>query len=378
MAEQLNKCIQITRDPYSYLAEWKKQNNKKVICCYPMHVPEEIVHAAGMLPVVAWRSNEPVTLGHSHIPPYNCGLTRSFIDDLVKDKLNFFDGVVIYRMCLQAQGLPFIIGQNVSLPYLEYLSLPAIYPGLPTRDFLIKELERFKNSLEEFSGRKITAEALNQSIALYNKNRQLLSKIYEIRRQRPGAIKARELMAIVQASMLMPKEENNKLLEQLISELEKREPSSQPKIRVVVYGGLCQTPHLDILDLIEELGMEVVDDDLYVGSRYFANDVQITEKPVEALAERYLAHTPPCPTKGDYATDWTDYIIEMANKNQAQGIISLLIKYCPPHLCYYPDIKNKLADRGIPEVLIEVEHEVISLGQARTRLQSFAEIIGGV
>lgn len=159
MAEQLNKFKQIMKDPYSYLTEWKKQNKKKVICCYPMYVPEEIIHAAGMLPVVAWRSNEPVTLGHSHVPPYNCGLTRSFIDDLVKDKLTFLDGIVIHRLCLQAQGLPFIVEKNVRLPYLEYLSLPALYPGAAIKDFLLKELERFKTSLEEYAGQAITTEA---------------------------------------------------------------------------------------------------------------------------------------------------------------------------------------------------------------------------
>jgi benzoyl-CoA reductase subunit C len=378
MEEQLNKCLQITRDPYTYLKSWKKQNNKKIICCYPMHVPEEVVHAAGMLPVVAWRSNEPVTLGHSHVASFNCGLTRSFIDDLAKEKLDFLDGVIIYRMCLQAQGLPFIIERNFKLPYLEYLSLPALYPGAALRDYLSHEMGRYRASVEEFAGRKITDEDLSRSIEVYNKNRRLLSKVYEIRRQNPGAIKAGEMMAIVQAAMLMPKEENNRLLEQLIPQLEKRQAGARKKIRVVIYGGLCQTPHLEILDAIEELGMEVVDDDLYVGARYFANEAAVVEKPLDALAGRYLQRTPPCPTKGDYQFDWTDYLIEKAQQNGAQGIISLLIKYCPPHLCYYPDIKNKLAEKGIPEVLIEAEHEIVSLEQVKTRLQSFVEVVGGV
>jgi benzoyl-CoA reductase/2-hydroxyglutaryl-CoA dehydratase subunit BcrC/BadD/HgdB len=135
---------------------------------------------------------------------------------------------------------------------------------------------------------------------------------------------------------------------------------------------------MEILDLIEELGMVIVDDDVFIGSKYFANPVEINDNPVAALADRYLKRTPPCPTKGDYEIDWTEYLIEIAQKNDAKGIISLMIRYCPPHMCYYPDIKNKLADRGMPEILIEVEHEVISLEQTRTRLQTFVEIIGGV
>jgi len=379
MNEILSKCVQVSSDPYTFLDQWKKQNKKKIICCYPMYIPEEIIHAAGMLPVIAWRGNEPVTLGHSHIPPYNCGLTRSFIDDLVREKLGFFDGIVIHRLCLQAQGLPFIIEQNIRMPYLEFLSLPALFEGPAVRDFLIQELERFKAGLEKYGGQKITDSALKNSIRIYNRNRQLLNKLYEIRRQKPGIITAREMMAVIQTSMLMPKEDNNQLLEGLIAYLEKKEYKSDlSKLRVILTGSLCQTPHLGILDLIEEQGMEVVDDDLYVGSRYFANEVKEDGNPIESLADRYMSHTPPCPTKADHEHNWATYVIEMAERNKAQGVISLLVRYCPPHLCYYPDIKTLFEERGIPELMIEVEHEIVSLEQVKTRVQSFKEILGGI
>jgi len=376
----LKKCSEISDNPYGYLKDWKQQSNKKIIGCFAMHIPEEMVHAAGMLPVITWRSDEPVTLGHSHAAPYNCGLTRSFVDDVVKDKLDFIDGLVVNRMCLQAQGLPFIFEQNAKLPYLEYLSLPALYGGAPIRDFLMVEYRRFKAGLEKVADRPITDSDINQSIEIYNKNRKLLSDIYEIRRQKPGAVKASEMLSLVHSSMLMPKEENNKLLEDVIAELEEREPdpSAEQGLRVVTYGCLCQTPQPEILDVMEELGMVIVDDDIFVGSRYFANPVQEGIDPYSALGERYLAKTPACPTKGDHTTDWTDTIIEMVERTRAKGVVTLLVKYCPPHMCYYPDIKNKLADKGIPEIMIEVEHEIISLGQIKTRLQSFVEITGGV
>ena len=376
----INRCREISEDPYTYLKQWKEKTNKKIICCFGMHIPEEIVHASGMLPVISWRSNEPVTMGHSHLATFNCGLTRSFIDDLVKDKLGFLDGIVINRICLQTQGLPFIIEQNVKIPYLEYLSLPALYQGAPIRAYLIEEMERFKKGLEIFSGKTIDTDNLNNSIQIYNKNRELLETIYDIRRKKSGILKAKEMLYIVHSSMLMSKEENNELLKDVIDELNNRKEINAPgnPIRVIIYGGLCQTPNTEILDLIEASNMEIVADDIFVGSKYFAKPVKTSNNPIEALADVYLKNNPPCPTKGDYITDWTNFLIDMTKKNNAQGIITLLIKYCPPHMCYYPDIKNKLSEKGIPELLIEVEHEVISFEQIRTRLQTFAEIIQGV
>ncbi len=378
--EAINRCMEIAEDPYSYLKSWKEKYGKKIIACFAMHIPEELIHASGMLPVVAWRSNEPVSLGHAHVAPYNCGLTRSFIDDMIKGKLDFLDGIVVHRMCLQSQGLPFILEQNVKLPYFEYLSLPPLYKGAPFHDFFVEEAERFKKGLEAYLGRKITFEDISHSIEIYNENRRLLQEIYEIRREKPGAIKASEMVGIVQSTMLMPKEESNILLKDVIEELQQRTigEDASKKLPVVIYGCLCQRPQFELLDLIEDLGMVVVNDDIFVGSKYFANQVEIGDNPIEALANRYMKRIPPCPTKGDIETDWTDYIIKMVQENDAKGVISLMIKYCPPHMCYYPDIKNKLDDRLIPEILIEVEHEIVSYGQIRTRLQTFREIIGGM
>jgi len=374
----LKRIFDIAKDPYQSVRDWKKAHNKKVIGCYPMYLPEEIIHAAGALPVVIWRSNEAVTMGHSHVPPFNCGLTRSFVDDLVKGKLEFMDGMVFYRTCLQAQGLPFIVEQNAKPPYLEYLYLPALYPGNSVRDFLIDELERLKSSIEEYTGNRVTDDRLAQSIDIYNKNRRLMNTLFELRRNKPGILRAKEVMAISQAGMLMPKEEHNRLLEKLLRKLEVREWGIQGRTKVVIYGGLCQTVQFDLLDLIEELGMVVVDDDLYVGTRYYVNEVQLNDRPILGLADRYLKRIPPCATKGDWETDWTDYLIEKVRSTRANGIISLMIKFCPPHLCYYPDIKRKLAKEGIPEVLVEVEHEIVSLEQIKTRLQSNMEIMGGI
>ena len=123
--------------------------------------------------------------------------------------------------------------------------------------------------------------------------------------------------------------------------------------------------------------MVIPDDDLYVGSRYFANKVNLDGNPLESLADRYLTKTPLCPTKGVWDVDWGEEVIKMYNDNNAKGVISVHVKYCPPHACYYPDFKSKMIEKSIPELFIQVEHEIISMEGIKTRLQSFAETLGG-
>jgi len=96
MEKVLTEIAEVTADPYGYVAGLKERKKKKVIGCFPMHIPEEIIHAADIIPVVIWRGNEPVTWGHAHVPPYDCGITRSFVDDAVRGKLDFMDGMVFH------------------------------------------------------------------------------------------------------------------------------------------------------------------------------------------------------------------------------------------------------------------------------------------
>ncbi|MDY6856265.1 MAG: 2-hydroxyacyl-CoA dehydratase family protein [Thermodesulfobacteriota bacterium] len=99
--------------------------------------------------------------------------------------------------------------------------------------------------------------------------------------------------------------------------------------------------------------------------------------PLEALADRYMEKLHPDPTMRDWKTLWRGYLVDKVKENTAQGIINLFIKYCPPHLCYYPDIRRRFIEEGIPEIMLELEHEVVSIEQIRTRLMAFIEVIRG-
>ncbi len=376
MEETMKNFLNAVADPYASVEQMKERRQRKVVGCFPMHLPEELVHAAGVDPVAFWRSNEPVTLGHAHVYSFNCGITRSVVDDVAKGKLPFMDGMIFYDICLQGRELPFVIGKIAPPPFLEVTYLPGPLNAPVYKTFVADNFKNLKASLEKFNGVAISDETLNQSIGLYNRNRTLLRELYALRREKPGLITAKEIAAVVQSSMIMPKDEHNQLLEKLLDELKGREPAPGSKPRVVLVGCMCQAPRQDLLDLIEEAGAVVVDDDLYVGSRYFYHDVDTNGDPIEALAQRFMHRTPPCPTKVDWETDWSEYVIDIVRRENAQGVITLLVKFCPPHLCYYPDVKRKLAQADIHEVMLEVEHEIVSLEPIRTRLAAFIEEMG--
>lgn len=375
MSEALRAFTEVAGNPYEKLEEWKERSGKKVIGVFPMHVPEEIIHASGMLPVLLWESDEAILLGHSRIMPYNCALSRSLIDDLLKHRIDFLDGLVFNDTCLQARGMPFIFSRNSNFGYMQAIYLPPMLPSPAARGFLVQNLRKLKSGVENFSGREISDEALRNSIKVYNRNRGLLRQLYQMRREKPGLLRAKEVTAVVRSSMSMLKEEHNELMEQLLADLKKKEQAADRRVKIHLSGAMCQAPRSDMLDLMEDVGMAIIDDDLWVGSRYFANEVAEGGDPIEALADRFLKRLPPCPTKVDWETDWGDYLVDRVKGNGAQGVVTLIVKYCPPHLCYYPDVKRKLVAAAIPEIYLEHEHEAVSLEGTRTRLEALLESI---
>ena len=371
--EILAKFTEWTASPGESLIRWKEKNKKKVIGCFPMDIPEEIIHAAGMLPVVMWENDEPITQGHAHISPYNCGIIRSVIDDSARGKLDFLDGIVSYETCLQARHLPFILRKTGQQAYCQRIFLPGMVTSAAGRLFMIDNLKRLKESLEHFGNLEISPEGLNQSILIYNENRGLLRRLYQLRKRNPGLLKAKEILAIVHSSMLMLKEEHNQLLRPLLQDLEKRALIPEKRARVILSGSLCEAPQSVILDLIEEAGMVIVDDDLYVGSRYFANDALADGDPLAGPHRPLHGRGTPFPHEGRFRDGLGRLHRPDGDPESGGGSNQPGGEILSAPLAYYPDIERKLSGAGIHALMLEMEHEVTSLEQVKTRLQAFGE-----
>ncbi|MDD5399476.1 MAG: 2-hydroxyacyl-CoA dehydratase family protein, partial [Dehalococcoidia bacterium] len=338
-------------------------------------VSGELIHAAGALPIVFQEGDEPITLGHSKIQSFFCGIVRGIVDLALKSKLNFLDAIVSPEIDLPINGLANILQTNMSVPVYRIYQPP--FPGKSTTPgLLLREIKKCKADLEGLTGQQITDERLKRSIEIYNKNRGLMRELYDLRKKKPGILNSVQVRSIVMASMLMLKEEHSQLLENLLSKLKNQNPSSKNGVNLVLSGSVCEAPPVDMLNMLEEAGAVIVNDDIYTGARYFCADVKVGNGSLlDAIVKRQLTWPIPCPTKIDEGMDWGDYLIDLVKLSKARGVIHLVVKYCQPHEMYYPYLSKKLAKAGIPDLKLEFEHETISMGSTKTRIQAFMEMI---
>ena len=382
MSDMIEKFRTVARAPYEWAESWKEANQKKVVGVAPMHLPEELIHAAGVLPIIIQESDEPVDEGYAYIFPYFCGFVRNVIDMATKGKYDFLDGLIFSDMCIQTKSTHAILyssklHRNLQVKYVKLVQPPLNLMQPWAAEDTMDEFRRLRTELAQtFAENHIDDESIRQSIIIYNKNRGLLQKLYQLRRENPGLLAAKDMQSVVIASLVMPKEEHSVLLEGLISQLAESRPDTRVGVRLYLSGHLCHRVNPEILSFIEDLGGIIVDDDLYTGARYFGTeDANVDGDPMEALVRRYMSITVPCPTRYHDFSKWDEYILQRARSSRSEGVIILQPKFCEPQMFSYPYQKATLAAGGMPHILIETEHEAISMEALRNKVQAFLEIL---
>ena len=166
--ETMDRFRDIVDQPYERLREWKQEHGAKVVGCSPMHFPEELIHAAGMLPVVLQESKEAVTEGFSQIHPFYCGITRNIIDIGLKGQLNFFDALIYSDICIQARNAACTLRYVMPDSRVEFVQFPTSLNREGVLEDTIREMEKIKAVLEDVAGLKIDDQSLERSIKVYN------------------------------------------------------------------------------------------------------------------------------------------------------------------------------------------------------------------
>ncbi|MBM4463480.1 MAG: 2-hydroxyacyl-CoA dehydratase [Chloroflexi bacterium] len=341
------------------------------LCTY---VPEEVIHAAGGLPVriVGYSGERELAEGTAYFYVNNCSFSRSCLQLGLSGGYDFLDGVVGGSTCDGARRLFDLWRSYIGTPFHHVLTVPRKYTER-AHQLYYAQVKRLKEHLEEHFGVQISDEALRQSIEVYNESRGLLQALYDLRKRSAPPISGAETLEVLNASFRMPKELFNDYLRELLDELSRSSNGCEGKARLMVTGSVLTNP--EFIRSIESLGALVVTDELCTSTRYWTDSVIIdgSKTPLEAISQRYLNNFP-CARM--FPSDQRfDRIVEFAHDFRVDGVISQVIKFCVPYAHDLPLLTERLKAEGIPILALDVEHGTSGSGQIQTRVQAFLEML---
>ena len=238
LKELTNKCENLAFDlNFNAAKKWKSQKDNRVLIGYmPIYFPREIIHAVDGLSIgiLGGGDRKQIIVGDAYYQSYICHIPRGIIEMALSGHFSDFDGFIFPAICDVIRNLSGMFQMSNIGKFAKYMDFPQDFNSEIGGEFYIQEMNSVLSKIKEINGVELTTERLNNSIKLYNKNRQLIEEIYDIRQSFPWRLSAVDTYHIIRAGMVIPVEEHNKILEEVLTEIKQEMGTQVDKIKVVV------------------------------------------------------------------------------------------------------------------------------------------------
>jgi len=356
-------------------------NGNKVVATYCVFVPEEIIWAADAIPVGLCAGTQfSVPLAEEILPRNTCALIKSSF------------GFKLGRICPYVQASHLIVGETTcdgKKKMFEILNQyqPVHVMEVPnkktqlSRDLWLGEVIAFKDIIEKLTGNKITADKLGQATKLVNERRRALQRLYNLRQVKPVPISGKDALLVTQVSFYDDVVRCTQQVNVLCDELERRVNAGDGVApanasRILISGSPMAIPNWKLHHILESAGAVVVCEESCTGTRFFSDlvpeDKNTMEEQLKAIAERYMQIHCACFTPND---ERLDDIVALAREYQVDGVVHYNLQFCHTYANEATKVEKTLEEAGIPLLRIETDYSDEDVGQLRTRIDAFLEII---
>jgi benzoyl-CoA reductase/2-hydroxyglutaryl-CoA dehydratase subunit BcrC/BadD/HgdB len=271
---------------------------------------------------------------------------------------------------------------SLNLPYFHFVNTPSVVKE-SSFEFFEEELRTYKRSLEKFTGKAITDADMAKAIRLHNENRNKAKALYDFKKSHPPLISGVELTKVLTVGSSLPVAESNALFEEVIATVSQRKQSPLKKGPRVLLDGPC-VDNMEIIKIVEDSGASVVVDTTCNGTRDALPRTDEGGDPVKALSRRYLDKIN-CPKTyrdnkaGTFEMDAQARFGDIgayAKEFKVDGAILYVYKFCDPFGFEVPARKAYYESIKVPLLHIEDLYSAGTIGQLKTRIQAFLEMIG--
>ena len=367
---------EVAYNPGKQLASFKAAG-KKVIGVLPYYAPEELVYAAGMVPMGMWGSNnKSIVRAKEYCATFYCTIAQLALEMLLDGTMDQLDGVITPTICdtlrPMSQNFRVAIGDKIPTIFLAHPQNRFAPWGL---QFCIDQYTNVKKMLEKIAGKEITDEDIRNAIKVYNASRAARREFVKLASDHCDVVTPTLRSAVLKASYFMEKDVYTEKLVALNNELKALPVCDWKGVKVVTSGIIVDTPTL--LKIFEDNKIAIAADDVAHESRSFRTDASEEGDPMMALAKQFadidyevLLYDPQSAENRR-----GEFVANMVKESGAQGLILFMQQFCDPEEMEYPYLKKALDAANIPHIKLGVDQQMRDFGQASTAIQAFADVL---
>lgn len=347
----------------------QKEKGRRLIGVFPAHYPREILWAFNGIPAEIWDPPLEVSGANAHLQPYICSVVKLGLELILQGKGDILDAFLFPHTCDSIQNMASIVYDYLGVDKPCYFFYHPKAPYRPSsRRYYQEQLKSLVSRMETDLGPMDITE-LRQRVMQGHDLASILREIYDVRRR--GALSASNAAfyrMIRQGEYLHP-DDFIPLLEDFL----KASRGGDRRGPGVILSGVLPNPP-EILNLLDELGVRVVDDDLLCCGRRIPLNSSPCQDPFEALVDSYFA-MPPCTTKDSPLEARIDYLLQRIAAGGAKGVIFYLVKFCEPEWFDVPRMAEAVKEAGAAVLTVDVDLNRGLSGQLTTRIEAFVEMI---
>jgi benzoyl-CoA reductase/2-hydroxyglutaryl-CoA dehydratase subunit BcrC/BadD/HgdB len=357
-----------------------KEHGVKVIGYTPGgYMPEELVYAAGAVPVGLIRggSPEPIAESAAYMPRFFDTFCRAQIAYRMSGDDPLYQMVDLLVVPITDNNV-----RAIADSWDFYSNVETFRFGVPhdkeedAFDYYLEGLHLLKDKLEKVTGNKIEDSKLGEAIALSNSMWESLEKISLLRQSSRPPLSGEEFVRLNHASFYADKPTLIECLQSLYKELKGKEGAS-PKARVLLTGSTLAMGDYKILDLAQRAGAAVVVEEFAEGMRHYWERVNLNGDLMEALADRYFRRRVP-PAWFRPSRERIDFVMKLAKDFTVDGIIWYQLMYRESYdmqSFYFQRILEK--EMGLRMLKVASDYDASEMGPLSTRVETFIETIKG-
>jgi benzoyl-CoA reductase/2-hydroxyglutaryl-CoA dehydratase subunit BcrC/BadD/HgdB len=343
------------------------------------YMPEELVLAAGAIPLGMIRGGDPAAVALANA--YIC----RWLDPFCRSQIGYsVSGTDPCYAILDLLAVPVTDNHIRAIAdVVSYNTRLEVFPfGVPhmkeqnAYEYYLHGLDQLRIKVEEVTGNEITDQRLEESIELCNRERELFRQISLLRKADGVPISGSQYIALHHASFLADKRFMVEILESLAETLAKAASRPAQRPRILLTGStLAQGDHC-LLDLIEDAGGVVVMEEFAECMRPYWEGISLEGNPLVALADGYFQRRVP-PAWFRPGQERRDFIVKLAQEWRVDGVIwyqLMMRESYKTESYYFQDFLQQAT--GLPLFVVESDYDQTEAGSMRTRVETFLDVIG--